>query len=161
MQLRIGMRLPGTVVDIIRQKTATGLIFRATDRPAAESMYLLADGPGMYPRVNAGESGSIVLRPGGPTGAHWQFVKPWPKDALMIVAANKGEELRERMQEVTDASCRLCQAALAVDAATILAAQNLPSRHGRPVQFFCIPCAAEHDFKSITELHMTPEEVTP
>ena len=75
--------------------------------------------------------------------------KPWPSDAVMIVAANLGEEKRECMDSVVAGTCRDCGCPLGVDSWTIARAQALPSRHGRPVLYFCVACATLYDFNSI------------
>lgn len=77
--------------------------------------------------------------------------KPWPSDAVMIVAANDGEENRANMRGVVlHCGCRDCGQALAVDSYCIDQATHMPERLGRPVSFFCIPCATRYDANSIT-----------
>lgn len=80
-------------------------------------------------------------------------LKTWPADAIMIVAANAGEEKREYMQSVVPAVCRDCGAALHADSFTIRTAEGLASRRGRPVLFFCIDCHLGYDVHTITEMH--------
>lgn len=70
--------------------------------------------------------------------------KDWPTDAVMIVAANAGEELRENMEAALPQTCRDCGTRLMADTHTIRKAQSLPSCHGRPVKFFCIQCAMQY-----------------
>jgi hypothetical protein len=79
--------------------------------------------------------------------------KPWPGDAVMIIAANAGEEDPAIMERVVPAACRDCGAALAADGRTLRRAEALPSRRGRPVLYFCVPCAVGYDVNSITELY--------
>lgn len=79
--------------------------------------------------------------------------KPWPADAVMIIAAVKGRELRFNMESVVPAKCRDCGTDLAADSFSIRTAQNLPSRRGRPIKYFCIECCCKYDHDSITELH--------
>lgn len=78
---------------------------------------------------------------------------PWPSDAVIVVAANAGEEIRERMQGIHPCECRRCGQALHADTYTVRCAISLPSRLGRPVEFFCVACAVQHDIKSIGDLH--------
>lgn len=79
-------------------------------------------------------------------------LKPWPKDAVMVVAAHAGEERREFMQSVVDAECRACGAKLRADGFSIREAEQMPARMGRPVKFFCIPCCVQHDLGMIQDL---------
>lgn len=76
--------------------------------------------------------------------------KSWPTDAVIIVAANRGEERREVMEAVEHVVCRHCGQELAADTATIRVVRESPHRMGRPVEFFCIPCFVLHDPRTIT-----------
>ena len=78
---------------------------------------------------------------------------PWPSDAVMIVASNRGEEHREFMESVVECECRDCGAPLAADSKRIRYADEMDVRHGRPIRFFCIACCVKYDRQSITELH--------
>lgn len=80
-------------------------------------------------------------------------LKPWPSDAVMIVAADAGTEIRANMDGVVKAECRDCGAELAADTYTVNAANALPIRRGRPVMFFCSRCCVKYDFASITHMH--------
>lgn len=75
--------------------------------------------------------------------------KPWPNDALMIVAAKAGEEQREHMEAVHYAECRDCGCRLAVDTKSLRDADAHPARHGRPVRFFCYPCSETYDLRMV------------
>lgn len=77
---------------------------------------------------------------------------PWPADAVMIVAANAGEERRENMEGVVACSCRRCGQALNADTKTVRFADQMPERRGRPVKFFCVPCAVLHNRSQIQKL---------
>ena len=77
---------------------------------------------------------------------------PWPCDAVMIVAADRGREMRATMECVCDAVCRDCGRELAVDARTIQAAMEMPQRQNRPVRFFCCACAVRYDGGTIQHL---------
>lgn len=79
--------------------------------------------------------------------------KPWPSDAVMIVASIKGTEIRDRMEGVCSATCRDCGAELACDTYTQRVAEGLTSRRGRPVRHFCPPCAITYRIEDIQELH--------
>ena len=76
---------------------------------------------------------------------------PWPSDALMIVAANKGEENRRNMPKgVMAATCCECGQELAASVATFEIAEVHPDRHERPIRYFCIACATDrYDFRTI------------
>ncbi len=78
--------------------------------------------------------------------------KLWPTDALMIVAANAGEENRGAMDIVVSGNCRGCGRKIAVDSRSIRVMWNHTARNGRPVKYFCIKCAVQHDVNSIDEL---------
>lgn len=75
---------------------------------------------------------------------------PWPSDAIMIVAANDGEENRAVMEAVSHVACRVCGQPLAADTRTIRVADLSPLRNGRPVLFFCVPCSQMHDLSQTT-----------
>lgn len=75
--------------------------------------------------------------------------KPWPADAVMVVAARAGQENRAAMSGADPAVCRDCEAALRFDPQTTAAALLMPERNGRPVRFFCPPCAMTYDPRSI------------
>jgi hypothetical protein len=77
----------------------------------------------------------------------------WPGDAVMIVAALAGTEIREHMESVVPCDCRDCGRLLHADSRTIRAAFHLPSRRGRPVEFFCVECCMKYDAKSVNEMH--------
>ena len=66
--------------------------------------------------------------------------KQWPSDAIMIIAANAGQERRENMQGWAPVHCRDCNALLMADPYSISLAENSPLRHGRPVKFLCMTC---------------------
>lgn len=76
----------------------------------------------------------------------------WPADAVMIVAANAGEERRENMEGVVACSCRRCGQTLHADTKSIRVADQMPERRGRPVKFFCVSCAVQHDRGQIQKL---------
>lgn len=89
-------------------------------------------------------------------------LKPWPRDAVMIVASLAGEEIRSHMEGVHKDACRDCGRAVHADTFTVRRAESLPQRHGRPVKFFCLPCHSEYSKvvragKDVVEFHDTPE----
>lgn len=71
-------------------------------------------------------------------------LKPWPSDAVMIVASLTGEERRENMDGIHEAVCRGCFRSLHADTHTVRLAEQHPLRHSRPVKFFCIECCLKH-----------------
>ena len=79
-------------------------------------------------------------------------LKPWPADAIMIVSAPAGEELREQMEGVAVVACRDCGRTLHADTMTIRRAETLPHRRGRPVKFFCPPCHTNYDLGRCTHI---------
>lgn len=79
-------------------------------------------------------------------------LKPWPRDAVMIIAANRGEEKREHMDAQVHVVCRDCGKELAADSYTIATAAGLESRRGRPIAFLCTKCLLQHD-ANVDELH--------
>lgn len=78
-------------------------------------------------------------------------MKEWPRDAVIVVCSSKGKERRERMTQPVERTCRDCGKALVADLLTLAAAEKLPSRHNRPIDFLCIDCALKH--KPPTEVH--------
>ncbi len=77
-------------------------------------------------------------------------MKAWPKDAVMIIAAKRGEEITEQMESAIYVTCRECGISLAADSKTIRRAEQLPFlRNGRPIDFFCVECAMLHDRNQI------------
>jgi hypothetical protein len=76
--------------------------------------------------------------------------KPWPTDAVIIVASLTGNERRENMQAVVRCICRDCYRLLSADSHTIGEAAMLPSRRDRPVDFICPDCFTKYDHGSIT-----------
>lgn len=79
--------------------------------------------------------------------------KTWPSDHVMIVAADAGSEIRANMEGVHECQCRDCGKVLHACTRTIRTAMNLPSRGNRPINFFCVECAAGYDVNSIEEFH--------
>lgn len=78
--------------------------------------------------------------------------KPWPADAVMIVACRRGMENRAAMQGCLDATCRDCNTDLVADTRTFRAAMTMPERKDRPVMFFCVECAIQYDINSLDTL---------
>lgn len=68
--------------------------------------------------------------------------KPWPRDAINVIAARAGREIRERMEGVHPAACRDCGSAVHADTRTVRTAETHPLRNNRPVAFLCRDCAA-------------------
>lgn len=79
-------------------------------------------------------------------------LQPWPSDAWMIVAANAGEERRERMEGPHPCLCRSCGTRLVADTYSVRVAMQHPLRCGRPVRFFCVACCTRHDRSTIEVL---------
>lgn len=87
-------------------------------------------------------------------------MKPWPNDAVMIVAAIAGEEIRKNMETPTPVMCRVCGRDLMACSYTIRFAEGLPVRRGRPIKFFCTECAAQHDPSIVTHMHDMSGNIT-
>ncbi len=87
--------------------------------------------------------------------------KPWPRDALMIVAGCHTPGRRVERGRVI-VKCRACQVRLEVNQATINMAHDLPDRAGRPLDYFCMPCALEHGQGGpIDKLRSRPPRLDP
>lgn len=78
------------------------------------------------------------------------MLKPWPGDAIMIIAADFGTENRVNMEAVIFTHCRDCEQALAADLRTLRVAETHPVRKGRPVKFFCVRCCVKYDPTTIS-----------
>lgn len=78
-----------------------------------------------------------------------QALKPWPHDAVMIVAAFAGDEKRGNMESVVACKCRDCGRDLSADSFTIRRARMIAGPSNRPVLFFCIPCMGGYDSGTI------------
>ena len=76
--------------------------------------------------------------------------KPWPGDAIMIVCPFPATANRAAMESANPGECRECGRNILYDSFSLRRALALPNRRGRPVKFFCAPCALKHDFGSIT-----------
>lgn len=72
-------------------------------------------------------------------------LKPWPADAVIIVAATAGTEDQAAMRGVHVAQCRDCRAEVHGDAFTFKRAHTFKSRRGRPVEYLCCRCAMGYD----------------
>lgn len=70
-------------------------------------------------------------------------VKPWPDDAVMIVAPRVNERVEPCRGSMVRANCRECAAELAPDSWTIDRAAQFTC--GRPVRFFCLGCVSEYE----------------
>jgi len=79
-------------------------------------------------------------------------MKPWPSDAVIIVAARAGEQ-RPGVRTPFRRRCRDCGAVVVCSHGGISAAANTPSRRGRPIAFFCPDCTVTYDRGSIDVLH--------
>lgn len=75
--------------------------------------------------------------------------KPWPRDAVMIVASPPEEAEIEKMEAIWGRDCRDCGRRLWVDTKTVREVFWLPVRRGRPIKFFCPECATRYDFDTI------------
>lgn len=86
--------------------------------------------------------------------------KPWPAEALIVVASPAGEEIRSQMEGVHPAPCRECGATVHADTFTVRRANSHPLRLGRPVEFVCLACHVVYDQSTIThaEHHNRPAE---
>lgn len=86
--------------------------------------------------------------------------KPWPSDAVMIIASRSGEEIRETMKGPYRCRCRDCDLDLVADTFTVSYAEKHPLRQGRPIKFFCMKCYLNYEMGekvSVTCLNK-PEE---
>lgn len=80
-------------------------------------------------------------------------LKPWPTDAVVIVAATpmtvKVAGLRGF---IVDQQCSDCQCRLAVDNFSIRKAWEMPERQARPLRFLCVGCCQHYDRSTIQKL---------
>jgi hypothetical protein len=75
--------------------------------------------------------------------------RTWPGDAVLVVCATP-EEARHADDEVVHMGiCRDCRCLVAYGQRTLARALAMPERKGRPVEFFCVACAVQYDFRSI------------
>lgn len=72
-------------------------------------------------------------------------LKPWPRDAVMVVACRAGEANLQKMEGIHPDKCRECSCAVHADTRTVRNAHSHPLGLGRPVKFFCVPCAELYD----------------
>jgi hypothetical protein len=80
-------------------------------------------------------------------------LKPWPSDAVMIVAASPAVANVLVMHSPQDGQCRDCGAAVLYCSRSMSRAREVAARTGgRPVRFFCIDCAKLHDVSQCNRL---------
>lgn len=70
-------------------------------------------------------------------------LKPWPSDAVMIVAPSPALAVRSMMESVNPGECRDCGAAIVYCGFTFRRVELLS--RGRPIKFFCIACCKNYD----------------
>lgn len=75
--------------------------------------------------------------------------RTWPGDAVIIVCATPDEAEHADGEAVHMGICRDCRCLIAYRQRTLRRVLAMPERHGRPVEFFCIACAVQHDFGSL------------
>lgn len=78
-----------------------------------------------------------------------RHLKPWPADALIIVAPSPPEAVRDPAFPAVPGLCRDCCRAVLVRLDSIARAAAMPERKGRPIEFFCVKCAAGYDGRTI------------
>lgn len=80
-------------------------------------------------------------------------LKPWPSDAVIIVAAPSAESIVGNMRgPAFKCLCRDCGEELLADSFSRDAALAMPERMGRPVAHICIRCCVTYDRSSIQKL---------
>jgi len=84
--------------------------------------------------------------------------KTWPGDAVMLICGYRGDSgpngaRPEQMESPVAVVCRDCYKPLYSDSHSIQRAAELPSRHNRPIDFFCVLCATSYDSRQLNELH--------
>lgn len=77
-------------------------------------------------------------------------LKPWPNDAVMVVAATPDAARRDQMESVHPCNCRDCGKALVADGYTLRIAASPELAWGRPTKFFCVECCQKYDFSQVT-----------
>lgn len=75
--------------------------------------------------------------------------KPWPIDAVIIIASRRGTEVRARMTDPAVEECRDCGVEVVVDTPSVSAAAAYPQRNGRPIAYLCIECAVTYNRGSV------------
>jgi hypothetical protein len=75
--------------------------------------------------------------------------KPWPSDAVMIVSADARTEKLQFMESTVPRNCRVCDKKLMACTFSIRRGEAIGRRTGRPVKFFCVACAVQHDIDSL------------
>jgi hypothetical protein len=83
-------------------------------------------------------------------------LKPWPSDALIVIAAYRGTENAATMEGPRPCHCRDCGAELVADTRSIRRALALPQRRGRPVEFLCLFCKEAYAMQGVRELWDSP-----
>jgi hypothetical protein len=77
-------------------------------------------------------------------------LKPWPRDAVMIVAAFPDEARRDQMESCHAGTCRDCGREILYDGFSYHRAQQftrLKANVVRPIKFFCVECAVKYDMQ--------------
>lgn len=78
-------------------------------------------------------------------------LKPWPSEGLVIVCAEPSAFRHDRIRgRAVPQRCHDCGCELLADSFTILRAQGLPQRRGRPLWFMCIACHSCYDFGQVS-----------
>lgn len=85
-------------------------------------------------------------------------VVEFPKDALLIVAANTGAQLVEHMHVCVETHCYRCETPLQVDSHAIAQSVTFPGRKERPIRFCCLRCARQHQHPALVGLVMPVQE---
>ncbi len=84
-------------------------------------------------------------------------MKPFPVDAIMLIASPKGKECREQMEGVYYEKCRECGCEIACDTFSLRRCEEYARRLNKPVKYACLPCSEmymmPHTGKSVIEDH--------
>lgn len=67
-------------------------------------------------------------------------LKPWPRDAVIVVCSYPATARRDHMESVVPTTCRDCGRDLVADGRTLRTAWGLPQRRGRPIECLCVEC---------------------
>lgn len=80
-------------------------------------------------------------------------LKPWPTDAIIVIAQYKGKEDNRTTMSSVHVACRNCRTTLAASPETIYTAATFPLNEKRPVEFLCPACVELHDVDQIDAIH--------
>ena len=77
-------------------------------------------------------------------------MKPWPADAVMLVAPSSDNFLMDPEEPFSVGQCRDCGRDVVYRLSGYRKAEAIAADTGeRPIEFFCIPCCVQYDRNSL------------